>query len=136
MSASSYRDLEIYQLAKELAVAVHRMSIEVLPKFEMYEEGSQIRRSAKSIIANIVEGYGRRRHKHEFMQFLTYAVASCDETKCHLEILRETGSLPQSLFEELHGKYERLGAQLYKFRESVSIMHSVLREDDLLYHAS
>jgi len=41
-----------------------------LPKFEMYEEGSQIRRSAKSVAANIVEGYGRRRYKQEFIRFL------------------------------------------------------------------
>ena len=35
----SYEDLEIYQLAKKLAVEVHRMTLDELPKFEMYEEG-------------------------------------------------------------------------------------------------
>jgi 23S rRNA-intervening sequence protein len=56
----SYRDLEIWDLARQIAVAVHRMTLQNLPKLEMYEEGSQIRRSAKSIRANIVEGYGRK----------------------------------------------------------------------------
>jgi 23S rRNA-intervening sequence protein len=56
----SYRDLEIWDLARQIAVAVHRMTLQDLPKFEAYEEGSQIRRSAKSIRANIVEGYGRK----------------------------------------------------------------------------
>ena len=48
----SYKDLEIYQIARVLAVRVHKMSLEKLPKFEMFEEGSQIRRSAKSIHTN------------------------------------------------------------------------------------
>ena len=61
-----YRGLDIWKLARQVAIAVHRMTLENLPKFEMYEEASQIRRSAKSISANIVEGYGRRRYKQEF----------------------------------------------------------------------
>lgn len=115
----SYDDLKIYELAKELAVMVHRMTLETLPKFEMYEEGSQIRRSSKSIPANIVEGFGRRRYKNEFIQFLTYAVASCDETKAHLEMLHETGSLKQDIFERLFQGYKEMGAKLFNFRESV-----------------
>ncbi len=69
------------------------MSLSELPRFELYEEGSQIRRSSKSVVANIVEGYGRRRYKSEYIRFLIFALASCDETREHLEILRETGSL-------------------------------------------
>ncbi len=65
-SGMSYRDLEIWKLAREIAIAVHRMTLQNLPKFEMYEQASQIRRSAKSISSNIVEGYGRRRYKQEF----------------------------------------------------------------------
>jgi len=42
MKPQSYSDLEIYVLAKELAVRVHKMTLEELPKFEMYEEGGQI----------------------------------------------------------------------------------------------
>src|ERR1700674_1787535 len=81
----SYRDLEIWKLAREAAIGVHRMTLRDLPKFEMYEEGSQIRRSVKSIRSNIVEGYGRRRYKQEFIRFLVFAHASCDETIDHLE---------------------------------------------------
>lgn len=136
MPTQSYRNLEIYQLAKVLSVAVHKMTLEVLPKFEMYEEGSQIRRSAKSIVANMAEGYGRRVYKQEFLQFLTYAVASCDETKAHLDILRETSSLPNAQFEELHKQFELLGARLYTFRESVSSVHNAVHEDESLYLAS
>ncbi|KAF0145763.1 MAG: S23 ribosomal protein [Nitrospirae bacterium] len=119
MKTQSYRDLAIFVLSKELAVKVHRMTLEALPKFEMYEEGSQIRRSSKSIVSNIVEGFGRRRHKNEFIQFLTYAVASCDETKVHLEMLQETGSLKKDVFENLLCGYEELFAKLFNFREAV-----------------
>jgi|GEM_PF-3303464 len=52
----SYRNLEIWQLAREMSIEIHRMTLNNLPKFEMFEEGSQIRRSSKSIRANIVEG--------------------------------------------------------------------------------
>ena len=43
----SYKKLEIWQLARESTIAIHRMTLDALPKFEMYEEGSQIRRSSK-----------------------------------------------------------------------------------------
>jgi len=117
--AKSFKDLDIYLLSKELSIKVHTLTVDKLPSFEMYEEGSQIRRSSKSIVSNIVEGFGRRRYKNEFIQFLTYSIASCDETKVHLEILRETGSLKKELFENLFDRYEELGAKLFNFREAV-----------------
>ena len=51
----SYRDLEIYETSYKLAIRVPKMTM-TLPKYEMYEQGSQIRRSTKSIKDNIVEG--------------------------------------------------------------------------------
>ena len=61
----SYRDLEIWKLAKELVILIHEMSLH-LPKFEQYEEGGQIRRSIKAVKSTIVEGFGRRRYKADF----------------------------------------------------------------------
>jgi four helix bundle protein len=75
---SGYRDLEIYRNAYALAIRVHKASLK-LPQFELYEQGSQIRRSTKSIKDTIAEGYGRRRYKAEFIRYLVYAQASCDE---------------------------------------------------------
>jgi four helix bundle protein len=123
MKAQSYKDLEIYLIAKDLAVKMHKMTLEKLPKFEIYEEGGQIRRSSKSIVSNIVEGFGRRIYKNGFVQFLTYAIASCDETKAHLEMLYETGSLKNGDFEKLFQGYEELGAKLFNFREAVIKRH-------------
>ncbi|OHB78543.1 MAG: four helix bundle protein, partial [Planctomycetes bacterium RBG_16_64_10] len=88
----SYKKLTIWQEARELVVDIHKMTLTKLPKLEHYEEASQIRRSVKSVKSAIVEGYGRRRYKQEFVRFLTYALASCDETVDHLETLRETES--------------------------------------------
>lgn len=52
----SYKGLEVWQLVRELVIDIHRMTLHELPKFEAFEEGSQIRRSVKSVKSNIVEG--------------------------------------------------------------------------------
>ena len=120
----SYKDLEIYILSHTLAVKVHKMTLKELPKFEMYEEGSQIRRSSKSIVSNIVEGFGRRRYKREFIQFLTYSLASCDETKEHLELLFDTKSMKnKEQFEYFLSGYEEIGSKLSNFIKSVEKRH-------------
>jgi four helix bundle protein len=85
----SYQKLEIWQLARDLTIDIHKMSFS-LPKFEQFEEGQQIRRSAKTVRSCIVEGYGRRRYKADFIKFLIYALSSNDETIDHLEMLHET----------------------------------------------
>jgi four helix bundle protein len=113
-----YEGTAIYQLGKRLAVEVHRMTLEELPKFEMYEEGSQIRRSAKSVIANFVEGYGMKRYKGDLVRYLTYSLSSCDETKAHLEMLHETGSLVSDRFHYFYNHYRKLGAMIYNYRQA------------------
>ncbi len=119
----SYRDLEIWKIACELSIEIHKMTL-TLPKFEMYEESSQIRRSSKSIRSNIVEGYGRRRYKNEFIRYITFAIASTDETIDHLEILFETESLKdKELFDELLDKSNLLDKKLIKFLQSVEKQH-------------
>ena len=62
----SYKKLEIWQMARELSIDIHRMTLQ-LPAFELYEEGRQIRKSSKSVRSNIVEGYGRRRYKQDYI---------------------------------------------------------------------
>ena len=74
-----HKKLDVYQLAHQLAVSVHKMTVS-LPTLERYEEGSQIRRSGKSISSNIVEGYALRRYKAEFVHYLFRAYGSAEET--------------------------------------------------------
>jgi four helix bundle protein len=120
----SYKELEIWQLARELVVDIHKMTLTRLPKFEMFEEGSQIRKSSKSVKSTITEGYGRRGYKQEFLRFLTYAIASNDETIDHLETLFETESLADAgLYQSLHDRLEVLGKKLNRFIESVKKEH-------------
>ena len=106
----SYKNLEIWQLARDVAIDIHRMTLNNLPKFEMYEEGIQIRKSSKSVRSTIVEGYGRRRYKQEFIKFLIYAIASNDETIDHLDTLYETESLKdEKLYQDLSERLDKLG---------------------------
>ena len=120
----SYKNLEIWQLARELVIDIHKMTLQKLPKFEMYEEGAQIRKSSKSVKSTIVEGYGRRRYKQEFIRFLTYAAGSSDETADHLDTLFETGSLTdQDLFQDLDERLDKLGRKLNRFVKSVEESH-------------
>ena len=124
LMAQSYKDLEIYQMSHKLAVEIHKASLD-LPKFELYEEGSQIRRSAKSIPCNIVEGFRRRKYKGEFLKFLIYALASCDETREHLEILVETGSMENTdLGKHFLTRYDELGKKINNFIKAVTAGHN------------
>ncbi|MTI21066.1 four helix bundle protein [Fulvivirga sp. RKSG066] len=116
----SYKELKIYQLARENSVAIHKMSLS-LPKFELYETGSQIRRSSKSVRSNIVEGYGRRKYINEYIRFLTFSIASNDETLDHIETLYETGSLTdESTYTDLIDRTNILGKMLNNFIAAVS----------------
>ncbi len=115
----SYRNLEIWQLARDLTIDIHRMTLQ-LPKYEMYEEASQIRRSMKSVRSNIVEGYGRRRYKNDHVRFIIYALSSNDETVDHLEMLYETGSLKdKELFYNLRERIQKLGIKINNFLQAI-----------------
>ena len=120
----SYTDLEIYQMAHQLGVGVHKLTL-TLPKIETYEEASQIRRASKSICANIVEGFCRRRYKPEFVRFLTFAWGSCEETLEHLRLLRDTGSITDELCRPLELSYRTLSSKIYTFLQSVERDHKV-----------
>jgi four helix bundle protein len=110
----SYEDLDVYKISHDLSIEIHRMTM-VLPKFELFEEGSQIRRSAKAIPANIVEGFSRRRYLTEYIRYLVFAHGSCNETKEHLNILFESGSWKDTKgYEDLKQKYDKLGRMLNK----------------------
>ena len=109
----NYKDLEIYRLSYDMAVKVHKMTLG-LPKYEMCEEGSQVRKSSKGVASCIVEGYGRRKYKAEFVKFLIYAHASCDETINHLNFIRDTHGLEDKEINSFIDTYEELGSKLLR----------------------
>jgi four helix bundle protein len=114
----SYRDLEIYQMSYDLAVKIYRASLK-LPQYELYEGGSQVRRSSKGVPGCIVEGYGRRRYKGEFVRYLIFAHASCDESIFHLNMVKDPHEDMESLFEPFIKPYEDLSTKVHKFIEYV-----------------
>ena len=117
LTMKNYHDLEIYVESKQLAIDVHKITL-TLPKFEWYEEGSQIRHSSKSVTSTIVEGYGRRKYKTDFLKYLVYAHAECDETMIHLDFLFETHSLmDKDVYDELKSRYEALSKKINRYMQ-------------------
>lgn len=113
----SYRELEVYKLAYELAIEVHELTMK-LPKYELYEQGSQIRRSSKRIKDTIAEGFGRRRYKDEFIRFLIFAHSSCDETPSQLHMISDI-HFPENPLSDLIERYNTLGKKLNSFIQYV-----------------
>jgi len=118
----SYRDLEIYRIAHSLGIEIHKLSLR-LPKYELYETGSQVRRSSKSISANIVEGFGRRRYKAEFVRFLIFSHASCNETIEWIEYVRDCYPDFEEDAADTLGKLDKLGRKLNRFIAAVENGH-------------
>lgn len=111
---NSYHDLDIYKISLSLFYQVHPASL-LLPKYELYELGSQLRRSSDSVTTNFVEGYGRKRYKADFIRFLVFSHSSCLETKNHLDKIDNLykGTIPNN--DELISQYDVLGAKIFTF---------------------
>ena len=123
-TAVDHKDLEVWQLSREVSIKIHHMTLIELPKFEMYETGTQIRRASKSIRFNIVEGYGRRRYKLEFIKHLQYALGPAKEVEDQLDCLYETGSLKkEAVWIELSALNRKLIAKLTAFIQGVEKNH-------------
>lgn len=108
----SYKDLDIYIKSYDLSIGIHKLTL-TLPNYELYEQGSQLRRSSKSIKDNIVEGYGRRKYKLDFIRFLTIAYASLLECRSQLEMIYDIHRIDEVL--GFIKEYDSLGAKIYSF---------------------
>lgn len=105
---SGYRDLKVYQLAKIVDGEAFQLTKD-FPKSELYSLVDQIRRASSSVVANIAEGYGRRFYLQEYIRFLIFAQASCDETREHLKIAYDRGYLTREKFSSIDDKLDHLG---------------------------
>ncbi|MDQ0476825.1 four helix bundle protein [Chryseobacterium sp. MDT2-18] len=116
----SYEDLDIYKISFDLFIETHRKSLK-LPKHELYELGSQIRRSSDSVNSNIVEGYGRRIYKNDYLKFLRFSHSSCDETLNHIKkLIHVYPDLSSELeLEKLAGNYRTLSIKIHNYIEYV-----------------
>jgi len=89
--ARDYRKIRAWQLADALALDVYTATRN-FPKSEVFGLTSQIRRSAVSVAANIVEGSARQ-HEREYVQFLYLACGSLAETGYHIDLAHRLGYL-------------------------------------------
>jgi four helix bundle protein len=106
-NSKSFRDLVVWQKAKELAIEIYRIT-DKLPKSETYGLTSQMRRAAISIAANIAESYNRR-HPKEKKQLQSVAYASGSELESHIEIANELfGSIDYSKANALLSEVQKI----------------------------
>jgi len=94
MSLQSFRDLRVWQAAIDLQVASNVL-VRKLPPDERFELGSQIRRAAGSVPANIAEGNGRT-HLGDYLRHLSIARGSVTELASHLEAARRLGYVSEA----------------------------------------
>ena len=109
----SYRDFEVYKRSYDLALRIHKLTLN-FPDLEKHELASQMRRASKSIPLNIGEGYARRKSADDFKRFLTMSIGSCDEMKISIEFSKDLGYISEETYNELVGEYEQIGKMLYR----------------------
>jgi four helix bundle protein len=119
-----HEQLEVYKSAHALGLRVHAMTLR-LPKFEMYEQASQLRRASKSVSAQIVEGHALRQYKPEYLHYLARAYASGEEVIEHVKYILETGSakVVAAECELLIDEYDTLCRKLFNYQQSVHRHH-------------
>ncbi len=132
MTGRPHEKLDVYRMAHELAVRVHALSLR-LPRLETFEEASQIRRSSKSVSAQIAEGHALRAYKADYVRYLSRAYGSAEETFEHLPYLLETGSAAQVQAEcvELQEEYDTLTRKLFNYVQAVRDQHDPHRVGDV-----
>jgi four helix bundle protein len=111
-----YKELEIYQLAFQLAVDIYNLSMK-LPNPDKFETGGQIRRSSQTTKDTIVEGYGRKRYKADFIKYLVYSHSSCLESISQDDFLAVIH--PQTGWETIAERLEGLSIKIFNFTNYV-----------------
>ena len=81
---TTYRDLDVYQMAMDRSMEIFEMT-KSFPKEEQYSLTDQIRRSSRSVCANICEAWRKRRYKLSFLSKLSDAETEASETQVWLE---------------------------------------------------
>ena len=111
-----HRDLRVYQLAYSLAMHIFKES-KTFPQEERYSLTSQIRRSSRSVAANIAEGFRKRQYPNMFVSKLADSDAEATETQVWLDFARDCGYLSEEHHKELVARYEEIGMMLHSMIE-------------------
>jgi four helix bundle protein len=110
-------NLEVWKLAHQLTIKVYKIT-DKFPKSEQFGLISQVRRSASSVPANIIEGQARQ-HRKEFIQFLFIAKGSLEETNYHLFLSKDLGFISELNYQELLELCTRIKMMLHKLIKSL-----------------
>lgn len=109
--AKSFRELEVYKLSRELAREIFQIS-KSFPKEETYSLTDQIRRSSRSIGAQIAEAWAKRRYEKHFISKLTDADGEQQETQHWLETAFDCNYIDKTNIIGLLKKCESIGKML------------------------
>ena len=106
-----FRDLKVYQLAFKLAMDIFHLS-KSFPEEERYSLTSQIRRSSRSVAANIAEGFRKRQYPSMFVSKLADSDAEAAETQVWLDFAQNCGYLSQEREKQIVAGYEDVGKMI------------------------
>ena len=110
--ASSFEDLEVFQRAYRVSLAVHRQSLE-FPPIEQRGLADQVRRASKSICANIAEGFARQGvQPAEFRRYLIMALGSADEMRLWCRYCLDLGYLDEVTWQTWRQEYHEIAKML------------------------
>jgi four helix bundle protein len=109
--AKSFRDLLVYQRARELAQEIFEITA-AFPREEMFALTDQMRRSSRAIGANIAEAWAKRRYERHFLSKLTDADGEQQETQHWIETATDCGYLTKQRAILLIRKCEEIGRLL------------------------
>jgi four helix bundle protein len=111
MAIRTYRDLGVFRESYTAALDVSKL-VKRFPQFEQVELARQLRRAARSVPANVVEGWAKRSSAPEFKRYLQVSIGSCDEVKLWLEMGKDEGYIPEDTLRIFADRYNRIGAML------------------------
>ena len=106
-----FRDLKVYQMAYKLAMQIFKET-KTFPSDERYSLTSQIRRSSRSVAANLAEGYRKRQYPNMFVSKLADCDAEATETQVWLDFARDCGYLSHDRHQEMVAGYDEIGRML------------------------
>lgn len=106
-----HKDLKAYQLAYELAMDIFHLS-RTFPREEVYSLTDQIRRSSRSVVANIAEGFRKRRYPSMLICKLTDCDAEASETQVWIDFALDCGYLSVENHDRLTAGYQEVGKML------------------------
>ena len=116
-SIKNFRDLEVYQKLFQLHLEVDKLTRR-FPKHELYELGSQLRRSSNAAPANLVEGWNNK-HTNIYLEGINRAIGEVQETEHHVEVARHKQYLDAAVHQELIRRYDECGKMLWGLARAV-----------------